>query len=337
MTENSGGPEETIALAVQETIPTTQEIRARLQEIDKYRNDIHSLLIPGVDFDKLPGTQRATLLKPGAEKAIKLRRLRPVYELTEKVMDLSTGFIQYEYKCILYSRETGEAVDEGVGECNSWESKYRWREQKRRCPQCEAESIFRSKEEYGGGWYCNKKAGGCGKNYPKGTSVIEAQQVGRIENEDPADQFNTVKKMAKKRALIDGALSACNLSGVFTQDLEDMAEFSDPEPASVRVEPSRAEPAARAEPAKASAEANPPDPAPQNGSPAESAAPASTVDPTRFENVGHLMTAAKNDLHLTYTQVKVMLKIENPAQITDYVAAWDQLVKVSDKLQATFT
>lgn len=42
------------------------------------------------------------------------------------------------------------------------------------------------------------------------------------ENPDIADVYNTVLKMAKKRAYVDGILSATAASDIFTQDLEDM-------------------------------------------------------------------------------------------------------------------
>ncbi len=44
----------------------------------------------------------------------------------------------------------------------------------------------------------------------------------KVENENVADQFNTLLKMAKKRALVDAVLTATAASDVFTQDLEDM-------------------------------------------------------------------------------------------------------------------
>ena len=42
------------------------------------------------------------------------------------------------------------------------------------------------------------------------------------ENPDIADTYNTVLKMAKKRAFVDGILSATAASDIFTQDIEDM-------------------------------------------------------------------------------------------------------------------
>jgi hypothetical protein len=46
----------------------------------------------------------------------------------------------------------------------------------------------------------------------------------KMENPDIADLYNTVLKIAKKRAYIDGILSATAASDFFTQDIEDFSE-----------------------------------------------------------------------------------------------------------------
>ncbi len=51
---------------------------------------------------------------------------------------------------------------------------------------------------------------------------IVGQEVGRKENPDIADTYNTVLKMAKKRAFVDASLTATAASDIFTQDVEDM-------------------------------------------------------------------------------------------------------------------
>jgi len=99
-------------------------------------------------------------------------------------------------------------VSEGLGECNSMESKYRWRDSKRRCPSCRAEAIIKGKAEYGGGWLCFTKKGGCGAKFLDGDESIEGQTTGQVANDDIYSQVNTILKMAKKRALVDAALSA---------------------------------------------------------------------------------------------------------------------------------
>jgi hypothetical protein len=50
----------------------------------------------------------------------------------------------------------------------------------------------------------------------------------KMENPDIADTYNTVLKMAKKRAYIDGILSATAASDIFTQDIEDFPEDARP-------------------------------------------------------------------------------------------------------------
>ena len=54
----------------------------------------------------------------------------------------------------------------------------------------------------------------------------------RVENRDIADTYNTVLKMAKKRALVDATLTATGCSDMFTQDVED---FEKPERAEAAV------------------------------------------------------------------------------------------------------
>ena len=111
------------------------------------------------------------------------------------------------------------------------EARYRWRQAKRICPSCGAEAITKGKEEYGGGWICFKRQDGCGAKFGDGDPSITNQQAGRDENEDIYFQVNTILKMAKKRAMVDAALSAGRLSDVFTQDMEDLPRPAAPEAA----------------------------------------------------------------------------------------------------------
>jgi hypothetical protein len=59
----------------------------------------------------------------------------------------------------------------------------------------------------------------------------------RLDNEDIYSQVNTILKMAKKRALVDAALSAGRLSDVFTQDIEDMPDIVESEPKQPTTQP----------------------------------------------------------------------------------------------------
>jgi len=203
------------------TLPDEAQFRHDMQAINRFQQIVHSTMIVDLDYGIIPGTQKPTLLKPGAEKIAKLLGLSDQYEILDRFEDWHEPLFRYLIKCRLIHLATGLVISEGLGECNSMESKYRWRESKRKCPVCGAEAIIKGKEQYGGGWICFKKIGGCGEKWEAGDPEIEAQQIGRVENEDIYSQVNTILKMAKKRALVDAALSAGRLSDIFTQDMED--------------------------------------------------------------------------------------------------------------------
>ena len=221
MTEEQKGTiaiqEENNALA----LPKPEVFKGKLQAINQFQQIVHSNLIPEADYGVIPGTTKPTLLKPGAEKIAKLLNLADEYEIIDRQEDWQKGFFRYLIKCKLRHIGSSVVVAEGMGECNSMESRYRWREAKRICPLCGAETIIKSKREFGGGWICFTKMGGCGAKWADGASEVEGQKIGRVENEDIFSQVNTILKLSKKRALVDAALSAGRLSNVFTQDLED--------------------------------------------------------------------------------------------------------------------
>jgi hypothetical protein len=199
------------------------------------------VMILGTDYGVIPGTQEPTLFKPGAEKLCTLFGLTSRFIIVTAVEDWTGAdhegepFFYFVYRCQL-SRD-GHHIAEGDGSCNSWESKYRYRNAQRKCPACNQATIIKGKAEYGGGWVCHKTRGGCGAKYPEGDTRIEGQQLGRVANMDVADQVNTLQKMAQKRALIGATLLAVNASEFFTQDLEDRAT---PEKADGKVESEKA-------------------------------------------------------------------------------------------------
>src|ERR671932_367201 len=179
-----------------------------------------------VDYGVIPGTDKFTLLKPGAEKLTTFFGLSTRFQLIERIEDWTGAahdgepFFYYLYRCQLYRGDL--LVTEADGTCNSREQKYRYREAQRTCPECGQAAIIRGREEYGGGWICFRKKGGCGAKFLIGDPVIESQPVGRVPNADIADQVNTIQKMGQKRALVAATLMAVNASEFFTQDMEDM-------------------------------------------------------------------------------------------------------------------
>lgn len=205
-------------------LPDAQIFRQQIEAINRFQAIVHECMVSGQDFGVIPGTDKPTLLKPGAEKITKLLGLSDDYEIVEKMEDWNRPLFRYLIKCRLTSVRTGTLVSAGLGECNSMESKYRWRDAQRKCPNCGKEAIIKGQAKYGGGWLCWAKKGGCGAKWPDGAPEIEGQVVGKVENDDIYSLVNTILKMAEKRSLVDAALHAGRLSNVFTQDIEDMTQ-----------------------------------------------------------------------------------------------------------------
>ncbi len=208
------------------------EAKARRDQLVAFVRDI---MIKDTDFGVIPGTDKPTLLKPGAEKLCSFFGLTTRFSIIEDISDWNgkesgEPFFFYHYKCSL-SRGT-YLVAEGEGSCNSHEKKYRWRNQDRVCPNCGKATIKRSKfapkdaPDEEPGWYCFGKIGGCGAQFSANADAIVSQVVGQIPNPDIADSVNTIQKMAQKRALIAATLIAVNASEFFTQDVEDMADLA---------------------------------------------------------------------------------------------------------------
>jgi hypothetical protein len=157
-------------------------------------------------------------------------RLAPIVQVQAR--DLDEVHREYQVRCTLVHIPTGRIYGEGVGLCSTLESRYRYRYAERTCPRCGHATIIRGRAEYGGGFVCYQRKGGCGAKFHAQDPTIINQQVGKIENPDIADTYNTVLKMAKKRALIDATLTATAASDIFTQDLEDLSSAGPESPAS---------------------------------------------------------------------------------------------------------
>ena len=251
---------------------------------------VSRVLRKDVDYGVIPGTEKRTLLKPGAEKLTTFFGLSTRFQLVERIEDWAgesfggEPFFYYLYRCQLHRGPV--LMAEADGSCNSREQKYRWREAQRVCPECGQAAIIKGREEYGGGWLCFRKRGGCGAKFRDGDESIESQPTGRVSNPDIADQVNTIQKMGQKRALIAAVLIAVNASEFFTQDVEDFS-FN----------------AARAADATHAAEVNAPEQAATNApAPAAPPADAPTTDGAD-ENLDERIRAACRDLGKTEAQL----------------------------------
>jgi hypothetical protein len=213
-----------------------QAMKTALEEESAMRGMVREYvsrhMVEGTDYGNIPGTDKdkRTLLKPGAEKLVDLFRCTPVFRLMTNEEDFERQHFNYMFRVRLVQRDGGAVLAEGYGSANSKEGRYRWRNAARKCPSCGAEKIIKGKAEYGGGWLCFKKSGGCGAKFGDGDPKVEGQEVGRVENDDVASLANTILKMAKKRALVDGAIALARCSDMFTQDLEEEMEHGEPPP-----------------------------------------------------------------------------------------------------------
>src|SRR3990167_3041775 len=166
-------------------------ISAALARRDAVREFVIRVMVEGTDYGTIPGTNdKKVLFKAGAEKFSTLFGLTPVFVLSEVIEDW-TGkdfdgepMFYYRYKCELY--RGGNLIATSEGSCNSRETKYRWRKGERVCPECGQSAIIKGKADYGGGWLCFAKRGGCGAKFRDGDPVVESQEGGRIPNPDIA-------------------------------------------------------------------------------------------------------------------------------------------------------
>ncbi len=214
----------TVNTEVQRFLPVMSMVQA-IERRDIIVQAVKRLMREGHDYGKVPGGgDKPVLLQPGAQKLDNLFGLTTRYDIVSQVEDW-TGenhggepFFKYTVKCQMWRGDF--MMGEAIGSCNSWEAKYRWRKAERVCPACGKDAIIKGKEQYGGGWLCYAKKGGCGAKYKTGDAAIESQETGRKPNTEICDQVNTILKIAEKRAHLSATTGATSASEFFTVDLD---------------------------------------------------------------------------------------------------------------------
>jgi hypothetical protein len=198
-----------------------------VQRLAVIRDAMRTAMQRDVDYGVIPGTDKPALFKPGAEK------LSVLFQLDVQVANEKTwgpgDHLLVESKALVYHAPSGQRLGSGEGLCSTREKKYAWRNESRKCPNCGVAAIIRGKPEYGGGWVCWKKkpeTPGCGSKFHDGDPAIE-KAVGQIPNPDLPDLYNTVVKMAQKRARVDAVLAVTGASALFTQDVGDDGPLDD--------------------------------------------------------------------------------------------------------------
>lgn len=200
----------TTELQVQNAPMSVNEMMAQInliQEIMKkaMKKDEH--------YGVIPGTKKPTLYKAGAEKLVLTFRFVTEFRIDKSEME--RGNREYNVCCFLKDR-SGVLLGEGHGSCSTMETKYRWRKGEGTNTGKEVPKSYWGKKNInmiGGKGFFPKKT-------ESGWFIFEGGD--KVENDNPANEFNTVLKMAKKRALVDAVLTVTAASDMFEQDVEDM-------------------------------------------------------------------------------------------------------------------
>jgi hypothetical protein len=199
---------------VRPVVPDEMSVDQVVEQVRKIQQVQAKVMKQGEHYGVIPGTQKPTLLKPGAEKLALTFRLDPQYEILESLhKDGLNGLIRYVVRCTLWHIPSGNRIASGVGSCNSHENRYRYRWRIKAKP---------SQEEIEA-----KKANGTGR-FIFDSKRKRSDWHERLENDNPDDLDNTLVKMACKRALVAAVLNGTAASDIFTQDLEDLQPEGEP-------------------------------------------------------------------------------------------------------------
>ena len=177
---------------------TPTELRQWVAHLDEMRR---AILQDGTDYSVIPGTQKPTLLKPGAEKLLMAAGLGFTIErIPEPGTDARQG--------VTY-RTTIRRGDDIVAQCDGYAGYDEDRFYQASAPRrIEAERRERS-------------------NAAKYQRAVNSKKWEDLPEEDYRAPWNSVMKMAEKRSLVGAVLNALAASGLFTQDLEDMPDGGD--------------------------------------------------------------------------------------------------------------
>ena len=98
-----------------------EEAKERLLILEEF---VKSMMIQGQDYGLIPGCNKPSLFKPGAEKLCDVFGFSKKVEIINRYENWEKPFVHYEVKVILTDKKTGQMEAEGIGSCNSMEKKY---------------------------------------------------------------------------------------------------------------------------------------------------------------------------------------------------------------------
>ncbi len=170
-----------------------------IQHVAVVQEVMRAVMKQDVHYGKIPGTDKPTLYKAGAEVLCMVFRIADTYEVT----DMSTAdIVRYRVNCIGTHQGSGIVMGSGLGEASSGEEKYKWRKAVSGEEFDETPANMRRVKHARG----------------KGGTTYKQEQI----RTEPADLANTILKMANKRAKMAMVLNVTAASDCFSQDLEDM-------------------------------------------------------------------------------------------------------------------
>lgn len=197
----------TTALAVQQggalasTISGRMAVADIISHVAMVQEVMRAVMKPEVHYGVIPGTDKPTLYKQGAEVLCMAFRVADSYQ----VEDLSTAdVVRYRVTCTGVHQGTGLVLGTGMGEASSGEEKYKWRKA--------YEPEFNETPAN-----MRRKKSGFNKAKKETYSTFQVRT-------EPADLANTILKMANKRAKIAMTINVTACGDMFGQDLEDMDE-----------------------------------------------------------------------------------------------------------------
>lgn len=204
----------TSAPPVPRLVATPGEMVERHKELTEL---IKTALEEGRDYGKIPGTNKATLLKPGAERIAVAFGCYPRYTIVESEVDHDR---QVEYEDMEW-RDTKDKPTKEVANRLKAQGKGRWRKKNGDWVwQVPGEQVTRVVQ----GLYryvieCQLVSRQTGAVMGSGIASCSSMEPKYISR--PRALENTVLKMSEKRALVAAVLNTFGLSDRFTQDLED--------------------------------------------------------------------------------------------------------------------
>jgi len=215
-----------------QTFSSANEIQMQVNLIQEVMKKV---MKDGTHYGKIPGCgDKKVLLKPGAEKLSLTFHLRPVIDNDRDIrvekMAGHDGHVEITVYCHILS-SSGLEIATGIGSCSTMESKYRYRGGEKKPTGEPVPKEYWNLKKEGQVTEAQQLLGGPGYGAAKIEGVWQICEFGeKMENQDIADTYNTVLKMAKKRAYVDGILSATAASDIFTQDIIDEEDIENVTP-----------------------------------------------------------------------------------------------------------